>query len=140
MSHLHTASKYTFAFHPIVWPNYSLHKIEWDTPFIKIFSQIHWFFQIQCFLPVRTAIQQVFNPNNLEFSILIFSDFSLFAIGHFVRSLRPSQWPQWAHQGIKWKLNITAFIWYATCWCKIKIVAAMEQSSEEYYDFSNIYR
>ena len=106
---MHTASKYTFAFHPIVWPNYSLHKIEWDTPFIKIFSQIHWFFQIQCFLPVRTAIQQVFNPNNLEFSILIFSDFSLFAIGHFVRSLRPSQWPQWAHQGIKSKLNITAF-------------------------------
>ena len=102
---------------------YSYTKLN-ETLFSSKFShKFTGFFQIQCFLPVRTAIQQVFNPNNLEFSILIFSDFSLFAIGHFVRSLRPSQWPQWAHQGIKWKLNITAFIWDADCWCRIKIGA-----------------
>ena len=53
---LHTVSKYAFPFHFISWPNNSLYKVPWETYSIKIFSKIHWFFQIQCFLPLEITI------------------------------------------------------------------------------------
>ena len=61
---VHTVSKSTCSFLvKIEQPNSFLYKIKWGTLFIEIFSCIHWFFQIQCFLPLETVIYQMFHSN-----------------------------------------------------------------------------